>query len=445
MTQGTLTIRGGHLVLPSGNVDGDLQIVDGRITAVGHVTDDRGDVIDAKGLWVLPGVIDPQVHFRDPGLVHKEDLGSGSHACAAGGITSFLEMPNTKPPTIDAAAMAAKKARAAAVSVVNYNFFIGATADNLDQLNSVENVCGIKIFMGSSTGNLLVADRSDLEKIFATGRRLIAVHAEDDARLKARKAEFAGRTDPAAHPEIRDVTSALMASQLAVELSEAHNRRLHILHLSSGDEVTLLRTRGKGGGRISTETLPQYLLLSAPDCYESIGTLAQMNPPIRDRSHQEALWKGLHDGTIDCIATDHAPHTLEEKAQPFGRAPSGMPGVETSLALMLDAAHRGLCSVEQVVEWMCRAPARIYGMQRKGDLTVGMDGDVALVDLRKTQKVGERGYFTKVGWSPFEGRSVTGWPVMTIVRGQVAFRDNEIQADVRGAEIEFDIAAGWGG
>ena len=442
MTDATLTIRGGTLALPTGRVQGDLQIVDGRITAVGQVPDDRGEVIDAKGLLVMPGVVDPQVHFRDPGLEHKEDLHTGSRACAAGGITSFLEMPNTRPTTTTIEAMTAKKARAAEVSIVNYNFFVGATADNLDVLNSVDNVCGIKIFMGSSTGDLLVSEREELDRIFAKGRRLIAVHAEDEERLKARKSAFAGATEATAHPEIRDVTTAVNATRLAMELSEKYDRRLHVLHLSTADETQMLRDRGKGAGRVTTETLPQYLLLHAPDCYERLGTRAQMNPPIRTKAHQEALWKGLHDGTIDCIATDHAPHTADEKAQPFGKAPSGMPGVETSLPLMLDAAHRGLCSVEQVVRWMCEAPARIYGMHSKGRLQVGLDGDVTLVDLGRIEKVGARGYFCKVGWSPFDGVALTGWPITTIVHGRVAFRDNEIQ-DVRGREIPIDIAAGW--
>ena len=438
----TLTVKGGRLALPDGIKQGDLRIVDGRIAEIGVVSEGEGEVIDATGLLVMPGVVDPQVHFRDPGLTHKEDLETGSRACASGGITSFLEMPNTRPTTTTIEAMAAKKARAADVCVVNYNFFIGATADNIDVLNGVNNVCGIKIFMGASTGDLLVSERDDLDRIFADGRRLIAVHAEDEARLRERKVAFEGRTDATAHPELRDVVAAVNASLVALELSEKYDRRLHILHMSTGDEVQLLRERGKGGGRVTTETLPQYLLLHGPECYETLGTRAQMNPPIRTKDHQEALWKGLLDGTIECIATDHAPHTLEEKARPFGKAPSGMPGVETSLAVMLDAAHRGMCSVEHIVRWMCSEPARIYGMKGKGRLEVGMDGDLALVDLARTEAVGARGYFTKVGWSPYDGRQVTGWPVMTVVHGQVVFRDNQIQPGVRGQEIEIDMAAG---
>src|SRR5688572_13360745 len=299
----------------------------------------------------MPGVIDPQVHFREPGLTHKEDLHSGSRACAAGGVTSFLEMPNTSPPTTTPEALAWKKQRAEETSLVNYGFFIGATPDNVEVLDAVEQVAGIKIFMGSSTGTLLVSERADLERIFASGTRLIAVHAEDEARLKERYAQSTS-VDPKAHSEIRDVESALIATRLAVELSDLHQRRLHILHLSTGDEADFLRAHGKGE-TITCEVTPQHLLLNAPEIYDRIGTRAQMNPPLRTVEHSQRLWAALLDGTIDCIATDHAPHTLEEKAKGFGKTPSGMPGVETALPLMLDAAHRKLCSVEQVVRWMC--------------------------------------------------------------------------------------------
>lgn len=429
------TIRGGQLLTAAGLVDGDLQILDGKIHAVGEVKEELGERIDATGLVIMPGVIDPQVHFRDPGLTHKEDLHSGSMAAAAGGVTSFLEMPNTVPNTTTEEAMAKKKARAAEVSVVNYNFFIGATDKNLEVLNSVPNVCGIKIFMGSSTGDLLVDEQAALERIFGHGRRLIAVHAEDETRLKERKAAFAHRTDVEAHPELRDAEAALIASKRAIALSEKYDRRLHILHVSTGDEVQLVRERGKGGGRLSLETLPQYLLLDAKEAYARLGTRAQMNPPVRFGPHREALWAGLRDGTIDCIATDHAPHTPEEKARPFGKAPSGMPGVSTSLPLMLDAAHRGLCSLQEVFRWMCAAPAQLYKMKGKGSLSVGADADLAIVDLKRTQTVEDRGIFSRAGYSPYEGMKLTGWPVMTLVHGQAVYREGEIIDGVRGQEI----------
>lgn len=433
-----LTLRGGRLALPTGIVEGDLQISGGRITAVGRVDRDLGRVIDARHLLVMPGVIDPQVHFREPGLTHKEDLGSGSRACAAGGVTSFLEMPNTQPPTTTVEAMAWKKARAAETSRVNYGFFIGATPTNLEVLNGVEDVCGIKIFMGSSTGTLLVNDPADLERIFAGGRRLIAVHAEDEARLVERKQAFTGQRDPAVHTEIRDAEAALLASRLALELSDRHGRRLHILHLSTAEEVELLRQHGKGGGRVTTEVTPQHLLLHTPEIYARIGTRAQMNPPLRTAANAEGLWRGLREGIIDCIATDHAPHTAEEKARPYPDSPSGMPGVETALPLMLDAASRGLCRVEDVVRWMSEAPARIYRIRGKGRLEVGFDGDLTLVDLARTEKVGDRGYFTKVGWSSFDGMALTGWPMITIVGGQVVFEGGQVIDEVRGSELRFD-------
>lgn len=438
-------IKGGRLLLSDRIVEGDLWIRDGQIVGLGELDADATqkpaetcEIIDATGLLVMPGVIDPQVHFRDPGLTYKEDLASGSRAAAAGGVTSFLEMPNTVPNTTSFETMAAKKARAAEVSVVNYNFFIGATDQNLEVLNGVENVAGIKIFMGSSTGNLLVDDQSQLERIFGHGRRLIAVHAEDETRLKARKAAFADRKDAAAHPIIRDAEAALIATRRAVALSDRFDRRLHILHLSSGDEVAFLAEHGKGGGRISAETLPQYLLLDADEVYARLGTRVQMNPPVRGAEHRAALWAGLRHGVIDCLATDHAPHSPEEKAKAFGEAPSGMPGVETLLPVMLNAVHEGQCSLMDLGRWMCEAPARLYRMKGKGRLAVGMDADLVLVDLKQRQRVEDRGIFSKAGYSPFEGLWITGWPILTLVGGQIAYRDGAILEGCRGREIQIE-------
>ncbi len=440
----SLTIRGGTLAVPDTDgalevrlAQGDLQIEDGVITAIGDVADDRGEVIDAKGLLVMPGVIDPQVHFRDPGATHKEDIRTGSIACAAGGVTSFLEMPNTKPPTTSQAALQAKLDTAAAGSIVDYGFFIGATPDNLDALTTVTETPAIKIFMGSSTGSLLVNEREDLDRIFANGDLPISVHAEDEARLIARYAEYSGRTDVAAHTEIRDAIAALLATELAYELSEKHNRRLHVLHMSTGDEVQFLRDHGKGDGRVTCEVTPQHLLLNAPQIYERLGTKAQMNPPLRSSGHSEVLWSGLHDGTIDCIATDHAPHTLEEKGAGFGKAPSGMPGVETSLAAMLDSASKGRCAVEHVVRWMTAGPAYCYRIANKGRLALGYEGDVTLVDLAKTRRIEDGPIRSRCGWSPFEGVPLTGWPITTIVRGSVVYRDGEPQADGGGRALRF--------
>jgi dihydroorotase len=423
-------IRGGRLALPGRIVTADLELKDGKIAAIGTgIAPGADEVIDARHLLVMPGVIDPQVHFREPGLTHKEDLGSGSRAAAAGGVTSFLEMPNTKPPTTTIEALEDKKARARATSLAHYGFFVGATPDNLEVLVSLDrraDVPGIKIFMGSSTGTLLVDQREDLERIFANGRRPIAVHAEDEARLKERIAAFAGRTDPVVHTEIRDELTASLATELALELSERYSRRLHVLHLSTAREVELLRARGKGAGRVTAEVTPQHLLLSAPEAYARLGTRAQMNPPLRTKEHSAALWAGLLEGTLDCIATDHAPHTLEEKSAGYPKSPSGMPGVETALAAMLDAAHRGLCSVEQVIGWMTEGPARVWRIRGKGRIEVGYDADLALADLAQVQRIEDRKIRSRVGWNPFEGVPLTGWPVRTILAGRTVFADGEI-------------------
>ena len=432
------TFRGGQLALPGRLVAGDLSIVDGCFHEVGEVHADVGEVIDARGLLLMPGVIDPQVHFREPGATHKEDIHSGSRACVAGGVTAFLEMPNTSPQTTTAEAMAAKKTRARTSSLAHYGFFVGATADNVDVQNTVENVPGIKVFMGSSTGDLLVDAHEDLERIFSTGWRLIAVHAEDETRLNERKKAFAGCMDPAIHATIRDAETARRATQRALALSAAHRRRLHILHMTTADEVQLLERHKGSDGRVSAEVCPQHLLLHAPEIYARLGTRAQMNPPLRTREHAKALWNGLHRGLIDCIATDHAPHTLEEKERPYGEAPSGMPGVETSLPLMLDAAHRGLCAVSDVVRWMSERPARLYGIEGRGALLPGWAADLTVVDLKRAERVGARGYFTKCGWSPYDGMLLTGWPVMTLVAGQMAYRDGEVFDHVRGDALRFE-------
>lgn len=431
------TFRGGTLALPGRIVPGDLSVVDGRFHEVGEVPKTVGQVVDARGLLIMPGVIDPQVHFREPGATHKEDIHTGSRACAAGGVTAFLEMPNTNPPTTTAEAMDAKKASAEKTSLVHYGFFVGATPENVNVQNTVENVPGIKVFMGSSTGTLLVNEDADLERIFSTGWRLIAVHAEDEARLNERKQAFAGRTDPGVHATIRDAETARIASERALLLSAKYRRRLHILHMTTADEVALLQRYKTGDGRVSAEVCPQHLVLNAPEIYERLGTRAQMNPPLRAKEHSEALWAGLHRGLIDCMATDHAPHTLEEKDRPYGEAPSGMPGVETSLPVMLDAAHRGLCSVVDVVRWMCERPARLYGIEGRGAILPGWPADLAVVDLEHTERVGARGYFTKCGWSPYDGMALTGWPMMTMVAGQIAYRDGEVFDGVRGEELRF--------
>ncbi|WP_017654622.1 dihydroorotase [Fortiea contorta] len=433
----SLLIRRARIILPDGELMvGDVLTRDRQIVEVAPAVTTTAPTleIDAQGLTLLPGVIDPQVHFREPGLEYKEDLSTASRACAKGGVTSFLEMPNTRPLTTSQQALDDKLQLAAQKCLVNYGFFIGATADNLPDLLQAKPTPGIKIFMGSMHGQLLVDQEAALEAIFAQGSRLIAVHAEDQARISQRRQEFSGIDDPAVHSQIQDNQAALLATKLALKLSQKYQRRLHILHMSTAEEADLLRQEKPSW--VTAEVTPQHLLLNT-SAYEKIGTLAQMNPPLRSPHDNEVLWQALRDGVIDFIATDHAPHTLAEKAQPYPHSPSGMPGVETSLALMLTAAMQGKCTIAQVVHWMSQAVAVAYGIPNKGAIAPGYDADLVLVDLNTYRPVLREELFTKCRWSPFEGWNLTGWAVKTIVGGEIVYDQGQVNESVRGQALNF--------
>ncbi|MGV0026258.1 dihydroorotase [Phormidesmis priestleyi] len=434
----SLLIQNARILLPSGEFFlGDVRTQGGKIVQVGTdlSPDEDSTILDATGLTLLPGAIDPQVHFREPGLEHKEDLSTASRACARGGITSFLEMPNTRPLTTTQATLDDKLRRAAEKSLVNYGFFIGATAQNLPDLREANPACGIKIFMGSMHGDLLVDEETSLEPIFAKGSRLIAVHAEDQARIRDRRLQFANVTDPAIHSTIQDNQAALNATMLALKLSKKYQRRLHILHLSTAEEADLLRQDKPAW--VTAEVTPQHLLLNTA-AYAEIGSWAQMNPPLRSPHDNEVLWQALLDGVIDFIATDHAPHTLEEKAQAYPNTPSGMPGVETSLALMLTQAVQKRCTVAQVADWMSTAVAKAYKIPHKGAIAPGYDADLVLVDLQTYHPVLREELQTKCGWSPFEGWNLTGWAQVTIVGGEVVYDRGTFNSEVRGQALQFD-------
>ena len=438
MSSPSLLIRRARIILPSGEfIVGDVLTRDGQIIKVSasEIEETVTRSIDADGLTLLPGVIDPQVHFREPGLEHKEDLFTASCACAKGGVTSFLEMPNTRPLTITQETLNDKLQRAASKCLVNYGFFIGATSDNLSELLHANPTCGIKIFMGSMHGPLLVDPQEILEPIFANGEILIAVHAEDQTRLRQRREEFANIHDVAIHSQIQDSQTALIATQRALKLSKKYRRRLHILHMSTAEEANLMRQDKPDW--VTCEVTPQHLLLNTT-AYEEIGSLAQMNPPLRTSHDNEVLWQALLDGVIDFIATDHAPHTLEEKKQDYPKSPSGMPGVETSLPLMLTAAAQGRCTVAQVVNWMSTAVASAYSIPNKGAIAPGYDADLVLVDLNSHKKVQKEELATKCGWSPFEGWNLTGWPVTTIVGGEIAYHQGELNTETRGKALTFE-------
>ncbi|MEH1785939.1 dihydroorotase [Nostoc sp.] len=432
-----LLIRRARIILPNGELMvGDVLTRDRQIVEVAPEIPQTALIteVDAEGLTLLPGVIDPQVHFREPGLEHKEDLFTASCACAKGGVTTFLEMPNTRPLTTTQQALDDKLERASHKSLVNYGFFIGATAENLPDLLLAKPTPGIKIFMGSMHGQLLIDGETALEAIFAKGTRLIAVHAEDQARINQRRQEFANIHDPAIHSQIQDDRAALLATQLALKLSQKYQRRLHILHLSTALEADLLRQEKPSW--VTAEVTPQHLLLNT-SAYKEIGTLAQMNPPLRSPHDNEVLWQALRDGVIDFIATDHAPHTLEEKAQEYPNSPSGMPGVETSLALMLTAAMQGKCTVAQVVNWMSKAVAVAYGIPNKGAIAPGYDADLVLVDLNTYRPVQRKELLTKCHWSPFEGWNLTGWAKTTIVGGEIVYDKGQVNTQVRGQALTF--------
>ena len=442
---GNILISGATMVLPEITKLGDLRITDGIISEIsdsGTLENHDGEMfVDGTGLHLLPGCIDPQVHFRDPGQPEKEDLGSGSAAAVSGGVTSFLDMPNNVPSITTLEGMQGKLDTAAKKCVNNYGFFIGATEDNVEDLQdavgtkdkpiAIPGICGIKIFMGVSTGTLLLSDKVAPEKIFTETAGLIAVHAEDEDRMNERRKLVEGRTDVAAHAYYRDDITALLATKLSVELAIKTGHRLHILHLTSGIEADYLAdycslpSKAEQHPIITTEVLPQHLTFDETDVDEQ-GVRLQMNPPIRYAADREILWSRLRDGTIQCIATDHAPHTLEDKAKGFPNAPSGMPGVETSLPVMLTNVNDGMCSLEDVVRWMSTDVADCYQMIGKGKLEVGYDGDIVLVDMAAKAVVEDKNSWARVGWNPFRGRELTGWPVLTVVDGVPVFERSPV-------------------
>ena len=432
-----LIIRGGVAATPNGIAPADIAVRDGRIAAIGRVAGTAADNLDAKGLHILPGVIDTQVHMREPGLEHKEDLGTGTAAAALGGVTAVFEMPNTKPSTLTAADLADKLARAKGRAWCDVAFFVGAAAENAERLGELERLpgcAGVKIFMGSSTGSLLVAEDRDILQALRSGRRRVAVHAEDEARLRERYALVRDGADPTMHPVWRDVETAAIATQRLMRLAREAGRRVHVLHVTTAEEMAILATNKD----IATvETTPQHLTLVAPDCYERLGTLAQMNPPIRDIRHRDALWQAVGDGVVDCIGSDHAPHTREEKEKPYPQSPSGMPGVQTLLPLLLDHMNAGRLTLERLIDLTSTGPARIYGIAGKGRIAVGYDADLTLVDLGARRTIRASWIASRCGWTPFDGMTVTGWPAATVVRGHVVMRDDQLVGSPVGQSVRF--------
>ncbi len=432
-----LLLRGGTLVTPGGVTKADVGVRGGRIAGIGALSADGAEVVDATGLHVLPGLIDTQVHFREPGLEHKEDLGTGTAGAALGGITAVFEMPNTNPNTDTPARLADKVRRGREKAWTDFAFFAGATADNaegLAEMERMEGCSGVKIFMGSSTGTLLVDEDDALRRILRSGDRRVAVHCEDESRLRKRRALVEGsNAHPRLHPVWRDEETALLATRRLLALAHETGRRVHVLHVTTAEEARLLEEHKD---LATMEVTPQHLLLDLED-YERLGTRAQMNPPIRGGRHTEALWRAVRTGVADVMGSDHAPHTAEEKARPYPASPSGMPGVQTMVPLMLDAVSKGLLTLERLVDLLAHGPQRIYQIAGKGRLAVGWDADFTLVDLGARRTIDGSWIASRCGWSPFEGRRVTGWPVRTIVRGRTVMADDELIGRPSGEPVRF--------
>lgn len=430
MAEFDLLLRGGTVVTADETVVADVLILEGKIVEVGNGRDwTAKEVVDVSGLHILPGVIDTQVHFREPGLTHKETIESGSRAAAAGGVTTFFEMPNTQPPTTDPDRLREKVEIGERTSWVDFGFFVGATEENASRLSEYEQLPGtpgIKVFVGSSTGSLLVDDREVLREVMKHGERPMPLHCEDETRLRERKSLISDQPHAREHPFLRDAEAAVIATRKVIELSQETGRHCHVLHVSTKDELPLLRAAKDQKLRITCEVTPQHLTFSADD-YESLGTKLQMNPPVRSEDHRLALWKAVKDGLFDVFGSDHAPHTQEEKDQEFPKSPSGMPGVQTMLPCLLNWVNRGQLDLNQLVAMSSRNPARLYGIANKGEIAKGFDADLAIVDIDKTFAVEKSWLQSKCGWSPFEGRDLNGFPVHTLVRGKFVLRNGELQ------------------
>lgn len=434
-----LILKNGIAVLPGMTVAADIAVKNGKIADIGlFANTTAAKVIDCKGLHVLPGIIDSQVHFREPGADHKEVLESGLRAAAMGGVTSVFEMPNTNPLTTTPEAVADKLARAAKTPWVNYSFYLGGTAQNaanLGEWEKTKGTCGIKIFMGASTGDLLSATDPEVEAVLAHGRRVVAVHAEDEMMMNDNKKTILKDShDVTLHPVWRSAESCLSATQRLVRLARKHMRRVHVLHVTTAEEMEFL---AQNKDIATVEVLANHLTLFAPDCYQTIGSKAQQNPPIREKHHQDALWRAIANGTVDIVASDHAPHTLEEKAKEYPASPSGTPGVQTILPVMLNHVKNGKLTLEKLIELMCYGPQRIHGIVGKGRIARGYDADFTIVDLDQVKIITNAQQQSRAGWSPFDGMEVTGWPIYTIVHGTVVMHEDELFESGAGQPIKF--------
>ncbi len=432
-----LLIRNGVCATPSGLFSADIGVRAGRVAELGALSGAAGaETFDARGLHVLPGVIDTHVHFREPGHLEKEDMETGSTAALLGGVTAVFEMPNTNPPTTTRALIEDKLARAAQRMHCDYAFYVGASNENIGALYELERlsgVAGVKAFLGSSTGSLLLDKEEAISGALRSGRRRMAVHSEDEARLKER-AKLAMPGDPRTHPVWRDAETARRSTERVLRLARAAGRRLHILHASTADELPLL---AEARDIATVETAVPHLTLSAPQCYERLGTYAQMNPPIRDEQHRAALWQAIGQGLIDIVGSDHAPHTRAEKDGLYPQTPSGLPGVQTLVTIMLDHVNSGRLTLERFADLTSSGPARVFGIAGKGRIARGYDADFTIVDLKAKRRIENRLIASRCGWTPYDGMETTGWPVATVLSGSIVMRDGALQGTPKGRRLRF--------
>ena len=431
-----LIIKNGSCYINGKLEQTDIAINNGKIEKIGKLSLNSSKVFDATDKIVLPGIIDTQVHFREPGSTDREDLESGSRAAVLGGVTSVFEMPNTNPPTSNLIEFNKKLDLAKNRMHCNYAFYFGATPENVDQLaklKGLEGCCGVKLFAGSSTGKLLVDKEKDIEKVISNSDRIVSIHSEDEEILNLRK-KFIKEGDVHSHPEWRNAECAMSSTRRVVKIAERYNKQIHVLHVTTKEEVDFLAMHKKN---VTFEITPQHLTLYAPDCYDKLGSFAQMNPPIRKKEHYDRLWVAVKNSVVDVLGSDHAPHSKEDKNKKYPASPSGMPGVQTILPIMLDHINNEKLSLEQLVKLMCENPCKIFGIKKKGYLKEGYDADLTIVDMNKNVTIKNEMIASKCGWTPFDNYKVKGFPVATIVNGSIVMKDGKVVAESLGKPLEF--------
>ena len=431
-----LIIKNGSCYINGKLEQTDIAINNGKIEKIGKLSLNSSKVFDATDKIVLPGIIDTQVHFREPGSTDREDLESGSRAAVLGGVTSVFEMPNTNPPTSNLIEFNKKLDLAKNRMHCNYAFYFGATPENVDQLaklKGLEGCCGVKLFAGSSTGKLLVDKEIDIEKVISNSDRIVSIHSEDEEILNLRK-KFIKEGDVHSHPEWRNAECAMSSTRRVVKIAERYNKQIHVLHVTTKEEVDFLAMHKKN---VTFEITPQHLTLYAPDCYDKLGSFAQMNPPIRKKEHYDRLWVAVKNSVVDVLGSDHAPHSKEDKNKKYPASPSGMPGVQTILPIMLNHINNEKLSLDQLVKLMCENPCKIFGIKRKGYLKEGYDADLTIIDMNKSVTIKNEMIASKCGWTPFDNYKVKGFPVATIVNGSIVMKDGKVVAESLGKPLEF--------